>query len=250
MIQQNLRAAMVCVDYSDLMAITLPYNRHHFSEVLIVTTPDDTNTIQLAESHDCQMYLTREFYEGGASFNKWLALESGLDHFGRHGWMCLMDADVLWPKEIKHQEYEIGKLYTPLRHMFSDITDPFPQEHEWKRYRTHGNTGEWAGYTQIFHADDYHLGPSPWHQTNWKHAGGADSFFQRKWEPQNKVRTPWNVLHVGEAGKNWCGRATELMDGSRPEESHQRSQTLSQFVAQRKKAMSRKEHDPYHYEKM
>jgi hypothetical protein len=32
-----LRAIMVAVNYSDLLSITLPYNRHHFDQVMIVT---------------------------------------------------------------------------------------------------------------------------------------------------------------------------------------------------------------------
>ena len=38
------------------------------------------------------------FYADGAAFNKWKALELALDSYGRRGWLCVMDADVIWPQ--------------------------------------------------------------------------------------------------------------------------------------------------------
>ena len=52
---------------------------------------------------------------------------------------------------------------------------------------------------EVFHADDPHLGPPPWFDVRWSHAGGGDSEFQAKWPDHLKVRpafsharrTPW-----------------------------------------------------------
>lgn len=210
-----MRAILVSVDYADLLAVTLPYNRHHFDEVTIVTTPSDTATRELAAAHDARIYATDAFYDDGATFNKWKALEQGLDAMGRDGWICLMDADVLWPNSLPLGFcLEAGRLYTPLRRMFTDLTAAIPPESDWKKYPIHKNVAEWAGYSQMFHADDPALGPVPWHEIDWKHAGGADSFFQRKWKPQNKIRPGFEVLHLGPAGENWCGRVTPYLDGT------------------------------------
>lgn len=216
-----LRAIMVSVDYSDLLAMTLPYNRHHFSEVMVVTTPEDVKTQEVAAANGATVFATRSFYDRGASFNKWVALEQGLNAFGRSGWLCVMDADVVWPKALPAFERKVGKLYSPLRRMREPLT--IPPENEWAKFPIHRNVTEWAGYSQIFHADDPVLGPPPWHEVDWKHAGGADSFFQRKWAPENKVRPPFEVLHLGEAGRNWFGRATRRADGSIPAEAEARS---------------------------
>lgn len=223
--KEALRAVMVCVDYADYLAITLPYNRHHFDEVMIVTTHDDANTQKLAQKYHCSVYCTDAFYRQGASFNKWLALEEGLNRFGRWGWMCLMDADVLWPKEAQLPTLEKGFLYSPLRHMLEgDAQTPIPPEHQWHSIHVHGNVNEWAGYTQIFHATDSHLPGIPWHQTNWKHGGGADSFFQFMWPSDCKKRLPWNVLHLGPNGTNWCGTHGTVAE---------RRQRVEEFIASR-----------------
>jgi hypothetical protein len=281
-----MRAILVSVDYADLLAITLPYNRHHFEEVWVMTTNGSQDAVE-ADKHGAIVHLTDAFYRDGATFNKWLALEEGLDTMGREGWICLMDADVLWPKELQFREQyqtikwwnpngetmyqDAGMLCSPLRRMWDNwprhpqasllcnqkmpMQDWVPAEEDWSKFPVHRNTAEWAGYSQIFHASDPVLqrgcpsctgplseqamsGPGdaacrrcggggqvpdvPWHQVDWRHAGGADSFFQAKWSAERKVRPPFEVLHLGPAGQNWYGRATPYADGSRPEGEQER----------------------------
>lgn len=235
-----MRAILVCVDYGDLLEFTLPYNRHHFDEVMIVTAPRDLVTQSLAHTHGATTHVTDSFYSGEADFNKWLALEEALDVFGRDGIICLMDADVLWPKEIPTWVVQHDHLYTPMRRMMLDI-EPLrtcggiPPETMWKEYPLHRQQVEWAGYTQIFHGDDSHLGRTPWHATDWKHAGGEDSFFQAKWSRERKLRPPFEVLHLGEAGVNWHGRSTTMLDGTIPQESSRLRQASIDIWAQRRK---------------
>lgn len=238
-----MRAIIVSVDYGDLLELTLPYNRHHFEDVLIVTHERDKRTTGVAYANKAQVYFTNAFYEGGANFNKFKALEEGLDVMAREGWLCIMDADVLWPKSLPQTDYEVGKLYTPRRRMFLDVTKPIPQEEDWGHYAVHPQCREFAGYTQIFHASDKHLGVAPWHETNWRHAGGADSFFQAKWSEEAKVRPNWECLHLGPAGENWCGRATPLTDGSVIEGSLDRRHMLRSYVAKRTRGAARFSHE-------
>lgn len=233
----QLNAVLVSVDYADILSITLPYNRRHFNHVTVVTTPEDKATINTAVRNGARTYETHLFYADGADFNKWRALEAALDFWGRDGWLCLMDADVLWPKQAQLPELEIGNLYSPLRHMLLE-PDPnnLPPESKWGHYPLHPQQREWAGFTQIFHGDDPALGDPPWHQTDWKHAGGADSFFQQRWSDSNKIRLPWNVLHLGPGGSNWCGRTTpDLTDGSRPPQAPQRTARLQGYLAARRR---------------
>jgi hypothetical protein len=225
----KLRAICVAVDYADILSLTLPYNRHHFDEMMIVTAPTDFATIHLAYEHKCELYITNSFYDDGADFNKWKALEQGLDEFGRRGWMCLLDADVLWPKKIPEYKLQTGDLYTPVRRMCMELR--IQPEAEWKYYKIHPNIAEFAGYSQIFHALDPHLGEKPWHEINWRHAGGADSFFQMKWPVESKVRPPFEVLHLGPAGTNWCGRVYGLEN----EIAQQRYKKLSAYLKKRRR---------------
>lgn len=229
-----MRAIMVSVNYSDILALTVPYNRHHFDEVYIITSHDDRpNVLPIAEANDCELLATDLFYQSGASFNKWAALEWGLDRMGREGWLTIMDADVLWPTVTGIDRYiHKGLLLGPRRRMLDPIPRDaqgrvvLPPEEKWVKYPLHRQERELAGYSQIFHASDPHLGPAPWHETDWKHAGGADSFFQAKWPEQCKSRPPWCVLHLGPAGQNWMGRATPYLDGTLPPDAEQKQRQV------------------------
>lgn len=239
-----MRAIMVAVGYTDLLEVTLPYNRHHFDRVYVVTDWKHSDEVgDVCDRYGAAVLITDSFYEGGAVFNKWRALEWGLDVIGREGWLCLMDADVLWPKVTNLNpdpvlrwgwSLQFGRLYTPLRRMFVDTSKPIPPESEWGRYPVHRNVAEWAGYSQIFHASDPVLGPAPWHDVNWRHAGGADSFFQAKWPKERKKRPPFEVLHIGPAGENWCGRATPYLDGTMPDGHEERRKMVGEIWAGRR----------------
>lgn len=160
---------------------------------------------------------------------------------------CVMDADILWPKKIPHWRLDVGCLYTPLRRMFCDLRLPVPPEEHWSKWPLHPQQREWAGYTQVFHADDPNLGKSPWYETTWKHAGGADSFFQMRWRTQQKLRPPFEVLHLGTSGENWCGRVSPYLDGHSDPKAQERRQQLHGLLAQRRQ--QRNTVDPYRHER-
>lgn len=243
---RSLNAILVCVDYADYLSICLPVNRHHFDRMLVVTTPTDAATQAVAARHGCELFQTTSFYDDGADFNKWKALEQGLDQLGREGWLCVMDADVLWPHDLGNWAPQQGYLYTPYRRMMTDMTRPIPPEHSWASFPRHHVLSDFSGYTQIFHAADPCLGAAPWHQTHWKHAGGADTFFQMQWPAARKQRPPWECLHLGEAGQNWCGRATEYLGGALPEGAAARQAQLRSYMQQRRgpgRSAARFEHE-------
>lgn len=238
-----MRAIITSVDFGDILSITLPYNRHHFTDVFVVTTPQDHLTMKAANDCGAHILTTELFHAGGAPFAKYAALEWGLDQMGRHGWLCLMDADTMWPRRVPCDEVdgavpswypEAGNLYTPKRRIWPDVTKPVPSESEWRRLRYHHYHAEWSGYTQIFYAKDRHLGPSPWHETDWAHAAGGDSFFQMKWPPQNKLRPPFEVLCLGpDNAQNWCGRSMPYTDGTLPEGAAERQAEVMRMLKAR-----------------
>jgi hypothetical protein len=239
-----LRAILVCVDFDDLLEVTLPFNRHHFQEVVVVTAPRDRGTRRVAKKHRCRTLVTEAFWSAGADFNKWKALEEGLDFMGREGWICILDADVVWPADAEWQ-LEFGCLHSPLRRILEEVTLPLPKD--WDDLPIDFNVGEWAGYTQIFHAQDPVLGRPPWHETNWRHAGGADSFFQAKWPAAKKCRPPWCALHLGPVGVNWCGRVARYLDGSIPPKAAANHKKLHQYLTGRTRSRNA---DPCAYEKL
>ena len=211
-----MNALTVCVDYDDLLQITLPYNCRYFDKIVIVTSPKDTATFDFALSRsNVEVLATDTFYKDGASFAKGLAIEEGLDHLGRDGWICIVDADVIIPEDVLVTCPQVGYLYTPHRYLLEDPRKWSP-DLDWKSLPT-VRESEHAGYCQFFHADDPVLKDArPWYGTRWKHAAGCDSDFQAHWDKDHKIRLPWKVLHIGPHGLNWHGRFTPKLDGSTP----------------------------------
>lgn len=239
-----IHAVLVSVNYTDLLRLTLPYNRHHFASVTVVTSEKDwKNVFPVANANGAWVYRTNAFYDDGATFNKWKALEEALDQFGlriRYGpakWVCLMDADVVWPKSASLERIlRPGMLYTPRRRMAVPAPNYIPAEEYWPAFPLHPQEREFAGYTQVFRNDDPALPlEGPWHETDWRHAGGADSFFQARWPEERKVRPDWTVLHLGPAGVNWCGRTTpDVETGEVPPEAYERLGELHGFLLGRR----------------
>lgn len=195
-----MRAVLVSVNYHDILMHTLPWNRHHFTDVMVVTSErkEDDPTFEIAQANECHVWRTNIFWERGAKFNKWAALEEALDMFGRKPvfptspyaeskgyltsasleatltptledsrqehptledsrqqeppvpevhtphldhWMCLMDADILWPRDLRigqstnyltfngrNRESTLvkkGMLCSPFRRMFTDTSQHF-----------------------------------------------------------------------------------------------------------------------------
>lgn len=261
-----MRAILICVDFADMLAITLPYNRGHFSDVMVVTTSEDLLTKEVARKHNCSIYETNSFYYKGAAFAKWRALEEGLSVFGRHcidpldNWLMLLDVDILLPKYLKVHTYEdrveyetptsiftqeMNQLCSPLRHMMIDLPIPFtkesiPREELWSRYAIHKNVNEHAGYSQIFNTYDKHLPKTPpWHEVDYIHAGIADSIFQSRWPVEMKVRPNWSCLHIGLPGINWLGRSSDYLDGTKnPDKQRLEGEILEIWRERRKRERS------------
>lgn len=241
-----MRSISVCVDFHDILNLTLKHQHHHFHSMTFVTSPEFySSTYEVTrEFPNTQVLQTDLFYADGAIFNKYRALEWGLDQIGRYGWMCILDVDIIWPKLLDLSRYlRRGYLYSPLRHICDPIPEEIPDEKDWQRYPIHQQFREWAGYTQIFHADDERLGTPPWHDITWTHCGGGDSFLQAKWPPEYKIRPPWQCLHLGKPGVHWCGRSGERMDGSSPPESVQRVTTIRNLIRSRGHGPGRFDHE-------
>lgn len=249
----DTRAVLVCVDFSDVLNISLPFNKQHFVSTTVVTHPRDTKTIEVAQRHGADVLLTKVFYEKEAVFNKFAALEFGLDRMGREGWIAILDVDILLPRNMRAWTKRPGCLYTPRRRMFPTIpTDVsmVPEERKWRQYKHRMQREPFDGYCQIFHASDPVLGPAPWHVTNWKWCAGPDTFFHQKWRERNKVRPNFEVLHLGEPVRNWAGRVTPYTDGTIPENAAKNEDMVKVFLRARKEALLRPRPDKFEKERI
>lgn len=224
----QIRGLVVCVNYDDLLRITLPRNMGHLSECLVVTHPDDTKTQQVAKAAGAQVLLTDVFYRHGAKFNKGAAIEDGLCHLGRGGWTMVWDADTLLPPKIGWPALAPGRLYGAARRMLENPKDWHP-DLDWSQLPSR-NTPPYMGYCQLFHMSDKVLQFQPWYPVDWAHAGGCDTHFRNKWSRRLWTPLPFEVLHIGPAKTNWAGRASARTDDAPVPDAAGKAQQMQQIL--------------------
>ena len=98
----KIEAVVVCCDYSDFLAFTLPLNRHFFNRLVVVTSTKDIRTQKLCEYWHVQCIQTDVFYEDGSAFNKAKGINAGLSALDGDSWICHLDADIILPPQFRH----------------------------------------------------------------------------------------------------------------------------------------------------
>lgn len=228
-------AVIISVEYGDILELTLPYNLPFFTDCVVVTTEADTKTIEVCQQNNVRCHCTDIFYRRRAVFNKFAAVEEGLNVIGKRDWMLVLDADILIPRRRPPFEPKVGNIYTPVRRIWNPIPSSVPEERLWRTKRPTMAREEFNGYFQLFHADDPVLkDKQEWYETDWTWAGGADTFFHRRWHVGKKVRPPFEVLHLGPPFKNWAGRVSPFIDGTVPEKAQERSEITAMILANRR----------------
>jgi hypothetical protein len=201
----KIHALTVCVDYADLLALSIDRWMATLDSLLIVTSHEDEATIELAHKHKASVYRTQAFYEDGATFNKGRAMERARKSMPWHDWILFFDADIVPPVDWREQLGELapGNLYGPRRRECPDVSQmergdlPYPP-----------NDCIGVGFFQLFHASDAKVQADPLLETDWSHAGIYDSHFMHRWSHQERKQLPFDVLHIGERD-NWLGRGNK-----------------------------------------
>ena len=96
-----LEAVLVCVNYADFLAVTLPLNKRHFDRIVVVTIPQDFETIRVCEENGVEYHTTECFFDAGAPFRKGRGVNEGLGCLKLLDWVLHLDADVLLPGDFR-----------------------------------------------------------------------------------------------------------------------------------------------------
>ncbi len=247
-----MKAVTVCVQYDDLLAISLPANIKHFEKTLVVSSPDDTATHELVNSiPGAELFITDAFYRNGARFNKGLGLEEGFDELGRSGWILIWDADIVLPDNLRIDESKLDPecLYGCHRRIMKDPSEALADPpRSWDSYPRHEEF-ELAGYFHLFNAAASSIAKRPWYGVDWMHAGGCDSVFQEKFPKDKKFRLNFDSLHLGEVDVNWLGRTTQRVDGTVPANAQELRENLQKMLKTRRK-FGKHDNRRYQHEKV
>ncbi len=190
--------------YARTLERVLWKNMRHLSECLVVTAPGDPSADVARSVPWVRVLETSVFFEHGAHFNKGAAMEYGFSELGRHGWICIFDADILMPDHIPFDRLWPDAIHGARRRIVDDV-DAWRPEMPWSSFRDIGDTSP-IGYFQLFDADSPRIkGKSPWYDVTFGHAGGCDAHIMEYYPRDDWRMLPMDVLHFGPVDTHWFG---------------------------------------------
>lgn len=234
----KIEAVTICVNYGGEFRETAQYNRPHFDRWIVVTRPNDHETIDLTKQYSCDLIMTDDFDRDGG-FNKARSINRGLACVRGDGWLCHIDADIALPLDFKdvlndtHLNenciYGCDRLNvtgwenwqkvksTPLRARSSpwciELDRPYTKVGARVIKREYGYSPIgffqlWHGPTQVVHGMPAKLYPIQ-HGT----AARTDEQHSLQWDRQKRVLIPellvWHLESTAAPmGSNWNGRST------------------------------------------
>lgn len=230
----KLEAVIVCVNYSDFLAHTLPSTRSQFDNMVVVTDTKDNNTKRLCEFYNVKCIQTDVFYEGGDVFNKGKGINAGLRELSLDGWVLHLDADIYLPPQTRSilenlpldetKMYGADRLMCPsYQEWMKFIDSPSPIQSDWiyihlnkfpigvriAEYKTYHGGYEPIGYFQLWHP--YRSGVRFYPEEHGA-ADRTDVLHCKKWPRERRELLPEIVvIHIESEdgmGINWNGRVS------------------------------------------
>ena len=232
---KKIEAVMVCVNYGDFLAWTLPMNKIHFNRLVVVTDSKDTYTQEICSYYHVECVVTDSFYVGGG-FNKANGINFGLGKLDKDGWVVHLDADIALPPRtgqiLRQLPLDENSIYG------IDRSSVFGLDN-WIRFlqnpvNQHSSTGflysgyvhgarllnldrdGWIpiGYFQMWCPSASRVVKYPnFHQG----ADRTDALFPYNWERKNRHLIPELICYhleseESELGINWRGRKTRRFE--------------------------------------
>jgi hypothetical protein len=191
----RISAITVSVDYAPELARSIDRWVAGLEQLVVVTAPRDEETIALARRAGAELHVTGAFWEDGAAFNKARSMQEARALLPAEGWHLFIDADVVppedWRVRLEEEAPRPGTLHGA-RRVFEDG-------------RSVGDR-ELAGFFQLFHSSDERAAELG---RDWIHGGCYDSEFMMRWPRQLQRILDLELVHLGEPGRNWCGRGND-----------------------------------------
>lgn len=232
-----IEAVIVCVDYSDFLAHTLPHNKTYFDKLVVVTSLKDESTKRLCEHLNVECIQTDVFYEGGDKFNKGKGINAGLEVLSKKEWVVHLDADIWLPPLTRSilekvvldpfSIYGIDRMMCPTFEAWNNyITNPKPIHEGWiyvhptafpmgvriAEYKSEG--WEPIGYFQMWYPKITLKFTYPEHHGE---ADRTDVLFCKQWPRVRRILIPEIIaihldsedIAISDMGKNWRGRVSK-----------------------------------------
>jgi FkbM family methyltransferase len=216
---RKIEVVIVCKDYSDYLEITLPINKIHFDNIVVVTSEDDLSTINLCKNLDVNCLIYPDFYKNNAKFNKGGAINFAIHNLKFKDWVVSLDSDIIMPNNFRElfdiDTRDINKFYGSYRRFIPSLKD-----YEYLKNGTKDKNefeaieGSGCGFWQCFNLNSIvaqSYGIANLYRDSYS-AEQVDIDFMQLWCPAigndpNLVRTNIELLHLGcSDGRHHYGR--------------------------------------------
>jgi len=233
----KIECVVICVNYSDFLAESLPTNRHQFDRLVVVTTPEDKLTQRLCENYHVHCIQTDVFDTAHGNFRKGAAINVGLAALSRDAWLCHMDADIVLPPKtrrlLEQSQLDPSCIYGADRFMIKSAEEWFTHLQRPKVLHQHWEAKDESGYFIL--TDNHRFGVRVagvsgwvpigffqlWHSSKCVRypeghttAGREDMLMGMQWPRSKRVLLPEILVYHLESeansamGANWLGRTT------------------------------------------
>ena len=91
----RIECVVTSVNCGDYLAETLPFLKAVFDRVIVSTSNDDGETLELCRRLSTPCYATGVMNRPGEPFNKARGINHALKYIQYHDWVCQMDADTI-----------------------------------------------------------------------------------------------------------------------------------------------------------
>jgi len=226
----HLTTIIPCLDYADLLRISLPSAVAASDRVVVVTSPRDRATRRLCDEYGVTCLATDRWRRGGAVLNKAGALDDAIEAADSTDWLLLLDADIVLPADARSR---LESLHLDRMTLYGAYRRMCRTPSEWRAYAEHGNAellplgpllwvrkpqrrpagspmlnpAALQGYFQLWNA-----GGRPRRLSDYPTAAQYDVELALRWPDHLRRMLPperFTVIHLGENRANWQGRVTE-----------------------------------------
>jgi glycosyltransferase involved in cell wall biosynthesis len=209
----------VCIDYDDVLALTIDRYRQTFDEIVVVTTASDQRTIALCEQAAVRCVLSTRVHHRGIDFNLPALINDGYAALEPTDWVCKIDPDIHLPADARSQ---LERCLTDpdvlwgSRRYFCDTRGRFEE------FSMNGDLGlleppydeageDVVGFLQLFNARSRYLAGrrTPYEEEHYAPPSLTnDRLFSGLWPRERRSWLPFDVVHLGmdAIGTNWKGR--------------------------------------------
>ncbi len=97
----KIECVTVCVGYADFLSHTLPLNRGQFDRLIVITAPEDKQTVKVCDTYGVRYHRTDSIRSRWGGFHKARGINEGLQQLEMGGWVVHMDADIILPSHFR-----------------------------------------------------------------------------------------------------------------------------------------------------